>query len=99
MTPIEVGLAVRSLHEWGLPGDLAYVASAAGLYSFRELEELGRPFTDGFSPLELASGLECAAQVTGDEEIRLFAYAWVEDIRLRRVDDGDADYDETPPID
>ncbi|WP_281284012.1 hypothetical protein [Nonomuraea deserti] len=34
-------------------------------------------------------------------EIRRFAHAWVEDIRLRRVDDGDADVDDPdlPDID
>ncbi|TDE57637.1 hypothetical protein E1295_07610 [Nonomuraea mesophila] len=108
-----IGLTMRALHDRGHARDIIDVASVAHLYAFRELEGLGRAHDDGFEPYELASRLECAEFIGDDEflahgvdprriaEIRGFARAWVEDIKLRRVDDGDADLDDPdlPDID
>ncbi|WP_256257070.1 hypothetical protein [Nonomuraea pusilla] len=107
------GLAMRALHGRGLARDLIDVAAVSHLYSFRELERLAGPHCDGFSPRELAGRLEFAALMRDEEfeayglgegrigEIRRFADAWVEDIKLRRADDGDTDHDfpDLPPVD
>ncbi|MER6942642.1 hypothetical protein ABT294_01340 [Nonomuraea sp. NPDC000554] len=108
-----VGLVMRALHERCLARDLIDIASVAGLYSFRDLEHLARLHTEGFSPHELATRLEFADQIADEAfeahgqaperivEIRRFAMSWVEDIKLRRADDGDTDYDDPdlPDID
>jgi Domain of unknown function (DUF1814). len=96
-----VGLKVRALHDRGLPRDLVDVAAAARLYPYRELERLGALHDDGFSVAELLWRLD-AVQQHPDEayeayglaageirRIRLFALGWAEEIRLRRVEDGD----------
>ncbi|WP_113698453.1 hypothetical protein [Nonomuraea lactucae] len=101
-----LGMAMRALHDRGLAGDLAAVAAAAGLRSFRDLESLARPYTDDFSMAELAMRLEFA-ELMPDEAfercglepgraggVRAFARAWAEDIKQRRAEDGDADYDD-----
>ncbi|NUW46898.1 hypothetical protein [Nonomuraea rhodomycinica] len=109
----QVGLMVRDLHERGLAGDLAGVAAAAGGRSFRELEALGRPHVAAFSLPELVMRLEFAelipdedfeaAGVAPDEVagVRGFALAWVEDVKLRRAEEGDTDVDDpdVPEID
>ncbi|MGA5757450.1 hypothetical protein [Nonomuraea bangladeshensis] len=109
----EIGLAVRALHERGHAGDLVEVAAARHLCSFRELESLGRRHLESFSVHELADRLEFA-ELIADEEfeaygldeegvraVRRFAREWLEDIRLRRADDGDVDYDaeDVPGVD
>ncbi|MEU0571069.1 hypothetical protein ABZ297_37540 [Nonomuraea sp. NPDC005983] len=108
-----VGLGMRALHERCLARDLIDIASVAGLYSRRDLEHLARPHTEDFSPHELAARLEFADQIADEAfeahgqaperivEIRRFATSWVEDIKLRRADDGDTDYDDPdlPDID
>ncbi|WP_043616052.1 hypothetical protein [Nonomuraea candida] len=108
-----VGLKMRAVHERGLARDIIDVAAVGHLYSFRELESLARPHNDCFSPYELASRLE-SVDFMSDEEfegygldeariraVRRFARAWLEDIKLRRADDGDAEYDhpDVPEID
>ncbi|GII30922.1 hypothetical protein [Planotetraspora mira] len=100
------GLAVRSLRDTGLARDFADVAAVSGLYGFRELEQLGGRHDDEWLTEDLLQRLE-SVDLLADEAfaehgldddgvgtIRRFAYAWAEDIRLRRVDDGDADYDD-----
>lgn len=107
------GLRTRDLHERGLAGDVADVAALAGTFSFRRLEQLAAAHLDGFSPHELLMRLEFV-ELMADEsfeahgldehrigEIRAFARTWAEDIKLRRADDGDADYDDpdVPEVD
>ncbi|NUP82961.1 MAG: hypothetical protein HOV96_36030 [Nonomuraea sp.] len=100
------GLRTRDLHERGLAGDVADVAAMAEVFSFRDLERLAAAHLDGFSPRELLMRLEFV-ELMADEsfeahgvdeerigEIRAFARAWAEDVKLRRADDGDADYDD-----
>ncbi|ETK33947.1 hypothetical protein GCM10009530_17870 [Microbispora corallina] len=107
-----VGLKVRALHNRGLPRDFADVASVAGLYPFRLLEQLGAAHEDDWSAEDLVQRLETVDLLADeafaayglDEEriaaVRRFAYAWVEDIKLRRVEDGDAEFDlDVPEID
>lgn len=108
-----VGLKVRALHGRGLPKDFVDVAAAATRYSFRELERLGAAFEEDWLLDDLIQRLE-SVDLLADEafmaygvdeerlhEIRRFAYAWAEDIKLRRADDGDADHDvpDVPEID
>ncbi|MEZ0074028.1 hypothetical protein [Planotetraspora sp. GP83] len=101
-----VGLKVRALRDQGLPRDFADVAAVADLYSFRELEQLGALHDDEWRTDDLVQRLE-SVDLLADEaftaygldeegirDVRRFAYAWAEDIKLRRVDDGDADYDD-----
>lgn len=96
-----VGLKVRALHDRGLPRDLVDVAAAAHLYPYRELERLCALHDEGFSVTELLARLD-AVQLHPDEayeacglgagdvhRIRMFALNWAEEIRLRRVEDGD----------
>jgi predicted nucleotidyltransferase component of viral defense system len=106
-----VGLKMRALHERGLARDVIDVAAVAELYGFRELEQLGRLHNEEFSLAELVMRLEFVDLIADedfeayglDEErirrIRLFVTAWVEDIGLRRADEGDADYDDLPAPD
>ncbi|MEW9533007.1 hypothetical protein [Microbispora sp. NPDC049125] len=107
-----VGLKVRALHNRGLPRDFADVAAVAGLYPFRLLEQLGAQHEDEWRAEDLVQRLETVdlladeafARYGLDEEriagVRRFAYAWVEDIKLRRVDDGDAEFDlDVPDVD
>ncbi|WP_144070197.1 hypothetical protein [Nonomuraea indica] len=101
-----VGLALRALHDAGLAGDLAVAARAGRSRTFRELEALARPHHDDFALPELVMRLEFAelmpdeafqasgVDVTEAARVRAFARAWAEDIRLRRSEDGDADYDD-----
>jgi len=93
-----VGLRVRDLHERGLPGDVADLAAVAHLYSFRELERLGRRHLSGFSLPELGMRLGFAS---GEGRAGRFAAAWLEDLALRRAEDGDADFDhpDLPAVD
>jgi hypothetical protein len=107
-----VGLAVRDLHNRALPRDFIDVASVAGLYPFRLLERLGASHEDEWRTEDLIERLETVDLLADeafaayglDEEriaaVRRFAYAWVEDIKLRRVEDGDADFDlDVPEVD
>ncbi|WP_308164741.1 nucleotidyl transferase AbiEii/AbiGii toxin family protein [Nonomuraea sediminis] len=108
-----VGLKVRALHQRGVPRDFIDVAAVSDLYSFRELERLGALHDDEFLLEDLIQRLESVdlladeaflAYGIGEErlhEIRRLAYAWVEDIKLRRADDGDADWDDpdVPEVD
>ncbi|MED7926854.1 hypothetical protein SMD20_21540 [Nonomuraea sp. LP-02] len=113
MSADEIGLGVRALHERGHAGDLAEIAAVRHLYSFRELESLARRHHESFSVHELADRLEFA-ELIADEEfeaygldeegvraVRRFAREWLEDIKLRRADDGDVDYDaeDVPGVD
>lgn len=108
-----VGLKMRALHERSAVRDIIDVHSVGHLYSFRALESLTKVHLDEFSLRELVSRLE-AVDFMDDEEfegyglpeerikqIRCFALAWLEDIKLRRADDGDVDYDDpdVPDID
>nr|BFE87278.1 hypothetical protein GCM10020093_098790 [Planobispora longispora] len=104
-----VGLKVRTLHERGLARDVADVAAVSDLYGLRELERLARLHSEEFSLAELVMRLEFVDLIADEEfeaygldgerirEIRLFATAWVEDIKLRRADEGDAEYDSDVP--
>ncbi|MEU7898569.1 hypothetical protein AB0B45_37620 [Nonomuraea sp. NPDC049152] len=108
-----VGLKVRALHGRGLPRDFIDVAAAAERYSFRELERLGAAYEEDWLLDDLIQRLE-SVDLLADEafmaygvdeerlhEIRRFAYAWVEEIKLRRADDGDAEHDDAdvPEVD
>ncbi|GIH90157.1 nucleotidyl transferase AbiEii/AbiGii toxin family protein [Planobispora siamensis] len=104
-----VGLKVRALHERGLARDVIDVAAVSELYGFRELERLARLHNEEFSLAELVMRLEFVDLIADEEfeaygldeerirEIRRFATAWVEDIKLRRADEGDAEYDSDVP--
>lgn len=97
-----VGLKVRALHGRGLPRDVVDVAAAAHRYAYRELERLGALHDDGFSVDELLARLDrvehhpdeayeaCGLAADDIRRVRLFALNWAEDIRLRRVEDGDS---------
>ncbi|NRQ39661.1 nucleotidyl transferase AbiEii/AbiGii toxin family protein [Nonomuraea sp. NN258] len=101
-----IGLKLRDLHERSLARDVIDVAAAAHLYSFRQLEHLARLHNDAFSLPELVMRLEFVELMDDEDfsadgigaerirEIRRFAYAWVEDVKWRRADDGDADHDD-----
>ncbi|MET7332851.1 nucleotidyl transferase AbiEii/AbiGii toxin family protein [Nonomuraea sp. NPDC005650] len=101
-----IGLKMRALHERSYARDVIDIASVSHLYAFRALESLAKVHHDEFSLYELASRLEVVDFMDDEEferygvgetrikEIRCFALAWLEDIKLRRVDDGDADYDD-----
>lgn len=108
-----VGLKMRALHERSYARDVIDIAAVSHLYAFRALESLARVHHDEFSLYELASRLEAVDFMDDEEferygvgearikEIRCFALDWLEDIKLRRVDDGDIDYDDPdlPDID
>ncbi|WP_143591003.1 nucleotidyl transferase AbiEii/AbiGii toxin family protein [Thermoactinospora rubra] len=108
-----VGLKVRALQARGLPRDFIDVAAVADLYAFRELERLGRLHDDEWSLDNLLQRLEGVDLLDDDafliygiteerlHEIRRFAYAWVEDIKLRRAEEGDIEYDapDIPDVD
>ncbi|RVX47954.1 hypothetical protein EDD27_10907 [Nonomuraea polychroma] len=108
-----VGLKMRAVHERSLARDIIDIASVAHLYSFRALERLAAMHHEYFSVHELHMRLEYVdlmddeafeAYGVGEErikEIRRFAQEWVADIKLRRADDGDVDYDadDVPEID
>lgn len=89
-----VGQKMRALHERGLAEDVTDVAAVSSLYSFRELESLGAVHNEGFSAQELMMRLEFVDLMDVSAEVRRFAAAWVEDIKLRRAVEGDADYDD-----
>ncbi|MER6175647.1 hypothetical protein [Streptosporangium sp. NPDC001681] len=107
----EVGPRVWALHERGLARDVIDVASVSEPYGFRELEHLARRYDEGFSLAELVMRLEFVALIADEDfeahgvrgerlwEIRRFAGAWVEDIGLRRAEEGDIDYDDVPDPD
>ncbi len=86
------GLAMRDLHERGTADDVLNVASVRALYSYRELETLGRAHLDDFAAEELADRLDAAEMMPLPREIRAWALAWAEDIRLRRPEEGDTDW-------
>ncbi|WP_066941072.1 hypothetical protein [Microtetraspora fusca] len=98
-----VGLQVRALHDRGLPEDFADLVSVSELHPFREMERLGALHTDDWRLDDLLRRLEsvdlladeafaaCGLDDDGVDAVRRFAYAWAEDIRLRRVEDGDID--------
>ncbi|PZG11705.1 hypothetical protein C1J01_34545 [Nonomuraea aridisoli] len=102
------GLVTRAFHERGLATDFADVAALADRFSHRDLERLARLHDDDFSAAELLARLEFLDTVPDEAfdgafdgvdeerigEIRRFARGWAEDIKLRRVEDGDADYDD-----
>ncbi len=108
-----VGLKVRALHGRGLPRDFIDVASVSELYGFRRLEQLGAAHADEWRLEDLLQRLEAVDLLSEeaftayglDEDriraVRRFAYAWAEDIGLRRVEDGDIEYDpfDTPEPD
>lgn len=100
-----IGFKVRALRNRGLPRDVADVASSSDRYGFRSLERLGARHDDEWRTEDLVQRLE-AVDLLADEafaecgldeeriaEVRRFAHAWAEDIKLRRADDGDAEYD------
>ncbi|MGI5269655.1 hypothetical protein ACQEUU_10930 [Nonomuraea sp. CA-218870] len=99
------GARLRAFHDRGLALDVAALAAVADPYSFRDLERLGRLHADDFSTAELLMRLEFVEFIADEEfaacgvapdrsrEIRAWAAAWAEDIAMRRVDDGDAEYD------
>ncbi|MCK2221611.1 nucleotidyl transferase AbiEii/AbiGii toxin family protein [Actinomadura sp. ATCC 31491] len=100
-----VGLKMRAVHERSLARDLIDIAAVAHLYPYRALEQLAAVHHDSFSVHELLMRLEYV-ELMDDEafeayglaeervrEIRRFVQGWVEDIKLRRADDGDVDYD------
>lgn len=99
------------LHERGLAHDVVEVASVSQPYGFRELEHLARLHDGGFSLAELVMRLEFVDLIADEDfeaygvqgerlwEIRRFAGAWVEDIGLRRAEEGDIDYDDVPDPD
>jgi hypothetical protein len=101
-----LGLAARSLRDSGLPRDFIDLAAAENLYGFRELERLGAAHDDEWRSEDLVERLETVDLLAdeafavygldddGIRRVRRFAHRWAEDIRLRRVDDGDADYDD-----
>lgn len=103
-----VGLKVRAIHGRSMARDLIDVASVADQYSFRELERLGRIHDEDFSVIELASRLEAAYLIDDDDftdyglgeseiaTVRRFAFDWLEDIKHRRVADGDIDIELDP---
>ncbi|GGP88937.1 nucleotidyl transferase AbiEii/AbiGii toxin family protein [Streptosporangium pseudovulgare] len=99
-----VGLKMRALHERSLARDVIDVVSVSHLYGLRELEHLARLHNEEFSPAELVMRLEFV-ELIADEDfeaygltaeeiagIRRYCAAWVEDIKLRRPEDGDAEY-------
>jgi predicted nucleotidyltransferase component of viral defense system len=100
-----IGLKMGALAGRSVPRDIIDVASVSHLYGFRALESMARLHNDEFQMSELVSRLEYIDFMDDDEfaaygldeqritEIRRFAQAWVEDIKLRRVEDGDADYE------
>ncbi|MFI7616908.1 hypothetical protein ACIBP6_37345 [Nonomuraea terrae] len=97
------GLVTRAFHEQGLVADFADVAALAARFSHRDLERLAQLHDDDFSASELLARLEFLDTVPDETygvdeerigEIRRFARGWVEDIKARRVEDGDADYDD-----
>ncbi|GAA3444799.1 nucleotidyl transferase AbiEii/AbiGii toxin family protein [Planomonospora venezuelensis] len=104
-----VGLKMRALHERSLARDVIDVAAVSELYGFRELERLGRLHNEEFSLAELVMRLEFVDLIADEEfeaygldeerigEIRRFAAAWVEDVKLRRAEEGDAEYDSDVP--
>ncbi|MBB5777960.1 nucleotidyl transferase AbiEii/AbiGii toxin family protein [Nonomuraea jabiensis] len=108
-----IGLKMRALHERSYARDIIDIASVGHLYTFRALERLAKVHHDEFSLYELASRLEAVDFIDDEEferygigearikEIRCFALDWLEDIKLRRADDGDIDYDDPdlPDID
>lgn len=106
-----VGLKMRALHERSLARDVIDIASVSHLYGFRELEHLARLHNEEFSLAELVMRLEFVELIADEDfesygvdgeriaEIRRFAWAWVEDIKLRRADEGDAEYDDVPDLD
>ncbi|GAA4910074.1 hypothetical protein HD597_008305 [Nonomuraea thailandensis] len=108
-----VGLKMRALHERCLPRDVIDVAAVSHLYTYRALERLAAVHHEHFSVHELLMRLEFV-DLMGDEgfeaygldeervkEIRRFAQGWIDDIKLRRADDGDVDYDsdDVPELD
>ncbi|MEV8632869.1 nucleotidyl transferase AbiEii/AbiGii toxin family protein [Streptosporangium sp. NPDC051023] len=106
-----VGLKMRALHERSLARDVIDVASVSHLYGFRDLEHLARLHNEEFSLAELVMRLEFVELIADEDfeaygideerigEIRRFAAAWVEDIGLRRAEEGDAEYDDVPEPD
>ncbi|NUT39592.1 MAG: hypothetical protein HOV86_06340 [Thermoactinospora sp.] len=92
-----VGLAVRALHDRGLARDVIDVASAAHLYSFLELEGCGRAHHDSYSVHELLMRLEFVEEMDDerlDGEIRRLVLSWIDEIKLRRAEEGDIDADD-----
>lgn len=96
-----VGMKVRALHGRSVPRDLIDVAALAQQYGFRDLERLGAIHDEDFSIHELAMRLQ-ATELLADElfeaygldaaaiaQVRRFAFEWLEDIKQRRVEDGD----------
>ncbi|MGR6923209.1 nucleotidyl transferase AbiEii/AbiGii toxin family protein [[Actinomadura] parvosata] len=108
-----IGLKIRALHERSYARDIIDVAAVGHLYTFRGLEGLAKPHNDYFSIYELATRLSFVDSISDEEfesyglgeeqirQVRRFAQAWLQDIQLRRADDGDADYDhpDLPEID
>ncbi|MEV4573104.1 nucleotidyl transferase AbiEii/AbiGii toxin family protein [Nonomuraea jabiensis] len=108
-----VGLKMRAVHERSLARDIIDIAAVGHRYTYRALEQLAAMHHEYFSTHDLLARLEFvdimadeAFEAYGvDEEqirgIRRFTQEWVEDIKLRRADDGDIDYDDPdlPDID
>lgn len=104
------GLKVRALAGRGLARDVADAAAAGRLYSYRQLEALARARESDFSARELLTRLEYVELLPDEEfgvpvdavpEIRRFALGWIEEIQLRRAEEGDTDMDDPglPPVD
>lgn len=103
-----IGLKIRALHERAVTRDYIDAAAAGRFLSFRELERLARPHTARFSPRILVENLEVVEWLPlGDfeeygfddeqrREVYRFALAWADEIKQRRVADGDADEDYEP---
>ncbi|AQZ66131.1 unnamed protein product [[Actinomadura] parvosata subsp. kistnae] len=108
-----VGLKMRAVHERSLARDIIDIAAVSPHYSYRALEQLAAMHHEYFSVHELLSRLEFVDLMPDEnfeaygvreeqiKEIRRFTQGWIDDIKLRRADDGDVDYDgdDVPEID
>lgn len=106
-----IGMKTRALADRGFPRDLIDVAAAADLYGIRDMERLASRQSDEFFVTALATRLEASelmpdrafeAYGLGADEIarlRRFAFDWLEDIKQRRVEDGDIDGGMDPYVD
>ncbi|TYB67204.1 nucleotidyl transferase AbiEii/AbiGii toxin family protein [Nonomuraea sp. PA05] len=108
-----VGLKMRAVHERSLARDIIDIAAVSPHYTYRALEQLAAMHHDFFSVHELLSRLEFVDLMPDEnfevygvreeqiKEIRRFTQGWIDDIKLRRADDGDVDYDgdDVPEID
>ncbi|MEV0997643.1 nucleotidyl transferase AbiEii/AbiGii toxin family protein [Nonomuraea sp. NPDC050202] len=108
-----VGLKMRAVHERGLARDIIDIAAVSQHYSYRAFEQLAAMHHELFAVHELLSRLEFVGFMPDEDfevhgvreeqirEIRRFTQGWMDDIKLRRADDGDVDHDcdDVPEID